>query len=80
MGIKQFKIPGIIYHTAHQIAGLLVMEKSQIQTLQFIIHPASEIPHQIPGCLMCQIIAEEPENHPEKIQRQQQQREPDNNL
>lgn len=57
MCIKQFKIPGVIYYPAHQISGLLIMEEAQIQMLQLVIHPAAQIPYQVPGSFMRQIIA-----------------------
>ena len=34
-----------------------IMEEAQIQMLQLVIHPAAQVPYQVPGSFMRQIIA-----------------------
>ena len=67
MGIQQFKVPGIIHHPAHQITGLFVMEISQVHPFQLVIRPGTQIPHQVPGRLMGQVIAQETEQDPQQV-------------
>ena len=71
MGVEQFKIPGVVHHPAHQIAGLLVMEVPQVHALQLVVGPGAQVAHQIPGGFMGQIIAEEAEQDAQQIQPHQ---------
>ena len=71
MGIKQFKIPGVIHHPAHQVTGLLVVKVSQVHPFQFVIGPGTQIAHQVPGRLMRQVIAQKTEQDPEQVQSHQ---------
>ena len=73
VGIQQLKIPGVVDHTAHQVAGLLVMEEAKVQTLELVIQPAAQIAHQIPGRFVGQIAAQKAEKDPQQIQHQQRQ-------
>ena len=66
----------LVKHPAHQIAGLLVVEIAQVHALQLVIGFRAQITHQIPSCLMRQIIAQKPEQHPQQIQRHQRRSQP----
>ena len=73
MGVQQFEVTGVVDHTAHQITGLLVVEKAKIQTLELVVQTAAQIAHQMPGGLVGQVVAAEPEQDAEQIKSQQPQ-------
>ena len=41
MCIEKLEVTGIVYHSAHEVAGLFVMEKGKVKTLELIIQTAS---------------------------------------
>ena len=69
MGIKEFKISGIVYDTAHKVACLLIMEEREIQSLHLVIDFLSDIPDQIPCSPVSHIVAEKAEHDPEQIKK-----------
>ena len=71
--IEKLKITGIIDDAAHQVTGLLVMEEAQVHTLQLVIDFGTEIADQVPGRLMCQIIAHKTKKDAQQVQPEQDQ-------
>ena len=78
MRVKQFEITGVIHDPAHQVAGLLIMEITQVHMLQLVVGSGPQIAHQIPGGLVGQIVAQKPEQDPEQVQTDQHGRKDQN--
>ena len=71
MGVEQLKIPGIIDHAGHEVAGLLVMKEAQVETFQLVVGLRAQVAHQIPGSLVSNVIAAKAEQNPQQIQSHQ---------
>ena len=76
MSIQELKIPCIVYDAAHKVACLFVVEKAQIQGLEFVVEAASKLPHQIPCRAVRKVIAEEPEQNTQKVKPKKYQGQP----
>ena len=73
MGIEKFEIAGVVDDPAHQVAGLLVVEESQMHAFQLVIGPGPQVADQIPGSLVSHVVAHKAEKDPGKIKTDQDQ-------
>ena len=75
MRIEKLKIPRVVDDAAHQIAGLFVVEKSEVEALKFVIKPASEVSHKIPCRTVRKVVGEKTEQHAQKIEQKKRESE-----
>ena len=68
MGIEKLEVAGVIDNAAHQIAGLLVVEKRKIEALKLIVQAAPKVPYKVPGGAVREVVCEKPEQYPQKIE------------
>jgi hypothetical protein len=66
-----FKSRGVIYHAAHQIAGLPFVKKRQRKALYLVVNFHSQVAHQFPRRDMRQVVAQKPEQNPQKVNAEQ---------
>ena len=72
--IQKLKVPGVIDHAAHEVAGLLVVEIAQVHAFQLVICLGPKVAHQKPRGLVGKIIAHKAEENAEKIEEDEDQR------
>gem|GEM_PF-4025054 len=75
MSIEQLEVPCVVDDAAHKVSCLLVVEEREIESLHLVIDFPADVADKVPGSPVGHVVAQKPEDDPEKIQEQYLHRE-----